>query len=49
MAKTKLYNSKVWLIGQLYRQQKTPQQIADQCGVTVKTIYRKMEEFDIKK
>lgn len=49
MKKTKLYNSKAWLVRQLYRRQKTPQQIAEECGVTVKTIYRKMEEFGIKK
>lgn len=47
--KTKRYNSKSWLVRQLYRKRKTPQQIADDCGVAVKTIYRKMEEFNIKK
>lgn len=47
MAKVKRYNSKRWLIRQLYQKQKTPKQIAEECGVRTKTIYRKMKEFGI--
>lgn len=47
MAKVKRYNSKTWLTRQLYRLSKTPEQIAKEQGVAVKTIYRKIEEFKI--
>ena len=46
--KVKRYNSKTWLVRQLYREQKSPEDIAKECGVDVRTIYRKIDEFKIK-
>lgn len=41
---SKLYNSKAWLRKRYLVDRKSPQEIADECGVAMMTIYRKLQE-----
>lgn len=45
----KMYNSKHWLMRQLFWEKKKPEEIAAECGVSHMTIYRKIAEFGIKR
>lgn len=48
MKKAKLYTSEAWLRRKLYREQKTPEQIASECGASVATIYNWINKFGLK-
>lgn len=48
MKKIKRYESKAWLVRKLFREGKTVEEIAAECGVQPRTIYRKIEKFNIK-
>lgn len=45
--KLRLYRSKVWLTKKYVVDKLSPIQIADICGVSERTIYNKLEEFDL--
>lgn len=49
MARLKLYQSKTWLMSQLYDKRNSPEQIAQAAGCAPKTIYRYMEQFGLRK
>jgi DNA-binding MurR/RpiR family transcriptional regulator len=42
-----LYKSETWLRRQYTVKRKTPQQIADDCGVGIATIYRWLTKFGL--
>ena len=48
MAKKDLYKSKPWLHKRFVQDKKTPQEIADECGVTLQTIYLYLNKFGLK-
>ena len=48
MAKKDLYKSKTWLHKRFVQDKKTPQEIADECGVTLQTIYLYLNKFGLK-
>jgi hypothetical protein len=48
VGKVKRYDSRIWLVRQLFRLEKTPEQIAVEQQVAAKTIYRKIEQFRIR-
>lgn len=43
----KLYNSRKWLRKRFLIDKKTQQEIADECGAALKTINRKLNEFNL--
>jgi hypothetical protein len=45
----KKYLSRVWLHRQVVVLRRKPEDIAEECGVTVRQIYRKLEDFKIVK
>lgn len=45
----KLYNNKTWLGKRYVTDRKTPQEIADECGTSVETIYVYLAKFGFKK
>jgi DNA-binding CsgD family transcriptional regulator len=45
----KLYQNKEWLKKRFYLDRKTPEQIAQECGVSLKTIYNHLNKFGLKK
>lgn len=46
---SKLYESERWLRLRYLRQRKSPQEIANECGVSQMTIYRYIEKFKLKR
>jgi DNA-binding MurR/RpiR family transcriptional regulator len=46
---TKLYTSEKWLRHQYLRQRKSPEEIAEMCGVSHMTIYRAINKFGLKR
>ena len=48
MAVNKLYKSEAYLRKRLYRDKKTPDQIAAECGVSRTIIYNNMKKFGLK-
>lgn len=49
MPKNKLYQSEAWLKRQVYHNKKKPEQIAEECGAALMTIYRYFDKFGIKR
>lgn len=47
MAAIKLYNSKAWVTRRYVVNKRTPEQIAQEAGCSVPTIYRKLREFKL--
>jgi transcriptional regulator of acetoin/glycerol metabolism len=47
--RTKLESSKAWLHRKYVVERKTPEQIAEQAGVSAATIYRRLKEFGLLK
>lgn len=45
----KLYLSKAWMQKRLFRDRKTPEEIAKECGVTPMTIYRAIRTHGFKR
>jgi hypothetical protein len=45
----KLYKSEAWLKKRYQMERKTPQEIADECGVTLATIYTHIDKFNLRK
>jgi hypothetical protein len=45
----KLYQNKEWLRKRVYFDRKTPEQIAQECGVSLKTIYNYLNKFGLKR
>jgi len=45
----KLYQNILWLRKRYHVDKKTPQQIADECGVSDKTIYSYLDRFGLRK
>lgn len=43
------YKSEKWMRLMLLRRRKSPQEVADICGVSAMTIYRYMEKFRIRR
>lgn len=48
MTKKDFYKNKSWLHKKYVQDKKTPQQIADECGVTLQTIYLYLTKFGLK-
>lgn len=46
---SKAYQSERWLRLQYLRLRKSPQEIADQCEVSLMTVYRYIEKFKLKR
>jgi hypothetical protein len=42
------YKNKSWLHKRYVQDKRTPQQIADECGVTLQTIYLYLGKFNLK-
>jgi hypothetical protein len=49
MAGSKLYTSEKFMRQRYLRQRKSPQEIADECGVTLITVYRYLDKFGLKR
>jgi hypothetical protein len=49
MASGKLYTSEVWLRKRFHLDRKSPEQIAQECGVSVETIYVYLAKFNLRK
>lgn len=50
MAKSaKLYTNEVWLKKRFHFDKKTPEQIAQECGVSVETVYVYLAKFGLRK
>lgn len=47
MAKSKLYNNKTWLTKKWQNDRMSPEDIAEICGVTSRTIYSKLKSFGL--
>lgn len=45
----KLYTSKTWLRRRYVIDKKTPEKIAEECGVTLMTIYRYLRKHELLK
>lgn len=45
----KLYNSERWMRMMYLRERKTPEEIAEICGVSHMTIYRAINKFKLKR
>jgi hypothetical protein len=45
----KLYQSEVWLRKRLHIDKKTPEQIAAECGASLKTVYIYIDKFGLRK
>jgi len=45
----KFYQSKNWLHKRYVQDKKTPEQIAEECGVTLQTIYLYLKKFNLQK
>lgn len=45
----KLYTSEVWLRKRYHLDKKTPEQIAQECGTSVETIYVYLAKFNLRK
>lgn len=43
----KLYTSKVWLTKKYISDKMSPEEIAEVCGVTSRTIYSKLKSFGL--
>lgn len=48
MSKKDLYKSKSWLHKRYVQDKKSPQEIADECGVTLQTIYVYLNKMGLK-
>jgi len=49
MVSGKLYTSEVWLRKRFHLDRKSPEQIAQECGVSVETIYVYLAKFNLRK
>jgi Zn-dependent peptidase ImmA (M78 family) len=49
MKNNKLHLSEPFLKKRYVHDKKTPQQIADECGVSIQIIYRQLKKFGLKK
>jgi hypothetical protein len=50
MAKSaKLYTNELWLKKRFHMDKKTPEQIAQECGVSVETVYVYLAKFGLRK
>ena len=45
----KLYTNEFWLRKRYHVDKKSPQEIAEECGVTVETIYVYLAKFNLRK
>ena len=45
----KLYQNEVWLKKRYHLDKKTPEAIANECGVTVETVYVYLAKFNLRK
>ena len=45
----KLYTNKAWLTKRYVMDKKTPQQIAEECGTSLETIYVYLAKFELRK
>lgn len=48
MVKKDFYTNKSWLHKRYVQDKKTPEEIADECGCTVQTIYLYLTKFGLK-
>lgn len=48
MAKKDFYKNKSWMHKRFVQDKCTPQEIADECGVTLQTIYLYLNKFGLK-
>lgn len=48
MNKKDFYKNKSWLHKKYVQDRKTPQEIADECGVSLQTIYLYLNKFGLK-
>ena len=46
---TKMYTNEMWLKKRYYMDKKSPQEIANECGVSVETIYVYLAKFGLRK